>query len=290
MSEKIVKSPWLPWLFCSLLLPLQAEATGDSLNYLTLRDTIYLRVGNFGEKIFEHRMERKQTLYSLARFYGMSLADLYLYNPGLREHGVSVGQNVRIPIPNRAIIRYPTPGFTFQDFVPVVYVVQPGDNLYRICKHYFRMPIEVVQMRNGLSDQSVRVGQHLHIGWMSLYGVPEMLRQTQGGPLWNRSNQLEQQFVQESYSHNERFQQGIAHWPKDSRMSSSDLYALHREAPVNSIISVTNPMTSRTAYVKVLGKIPDFYEENVVIVLSPAVANMLGALDPNFFVQVQYFK
>ena len=73
-------------------------------------------------------------------------------------------------------------------------------------------------------------------------------------------------------------------------MSSSDLYALHREAPVNSIISVTNPMTSRTAYVKVLGKIPDFYEENVVIVLSPAVANMLGALDPNFFVQVQYFK
>jgi hypothetical protein len=66
---------------------LQAFFTGDSLNYLNFKDTIFITIGNYQEKIFEHHIAPKQTLYSLAKFYGLSLTEVYYYNPELNSDG-----------------------------------------------------------------------------------------------------------------------------------------------------------------------------------------------------------
>jgi rare lipoprotein A (peptidoglycan hydrolase) len=68
------------------------------------------------------------------------------------------------------------------------------------------------------------------------------------------------------------------------------LYALHRDAAIGTIISVTNPMSNRTVYAKVIARVPDGYERNVEVILSPEAARKIGALDPKFFVKVKYFK
>ena len=86
-------------------------ATGDSLYYLTAKDTIFLAVDESNEKIFEHQIEKKQTLFSLAKFYGMTIEELTLYNEALKNPVISIGQKIKIPIPNRAIIRYKKKGF-----------------------------------------------------------------------------------------------------------------------------------------------------------------------------------
>ncbi len=265
-------------------------ATGDSLRYLTPQDTIFLQTGAYNQKIFRHEIERKQTLFSLAKFYGLSVEELYLYNPGLKDRVVQVGDPISIPIPNRAIIRYLSPQRNRGPYVPVYYVVKKGDTMYRIAKHFFRMPMDTLMARAGMQTYDLSVGQRLHVGWMSMNGIPESYRQFKGGPLARRNHAMRQVFLRESKGRRLRNAQGAAYWEKDSD-EDSDLYALHRKAKINSVIEVRNPMNNRNVYVKVIGRIPDTnFRDEVVVVLSPLSAKLLGAVDPRFFVRVKYFR
>jgi LysM repeat protein len=279
------------WLFLCLFISFTAQATGDSLRYLTPKDTIILLQGNYGEKIFKHQLEHKQTLFSLAKFYGLTLNELYYFNPSINPQvGAKVGTHISIPIPNRAILRYLNPEMNAGDFIKVYYEVQKGDNLYRLSKYTFKMPKEVIKQRNGLISESLKRGQLLHIGWMSLYGVPKVLREQHGGPMWDQSNSLGNTYAGEGYGKKERTHNGIANWPKDENLKSKDLYALHRSAKVNSTISITNPMTQKRVFAKVIGRVPPRYDDNVIAVVSPGVAKLLGAIDANFFVEIKYWR
>lgn len=46
-----------------------------------------------------HRLQRGQTMASVARIYGVPLADLVLSNPGLDPHRLEVGTPLRVPVP-----------------------------------------------------------------------------------------------------------------------------------------------------------------------------------------------
>lgn len=279
-------------MLATTFFPKNTMATGDSLNYLTLKDTIFLTLGGFNEKLFTHKMEKKQTLFSLAKFYGLSVEELYFYNPGLKESSVSVGQEINVPIPNRAIIRYTYTDVNFDpsQHIPVYYTVRKGDTMYRICRDYFKMPFEEILERNQLDDFTLKTGQLLRIGWMNINGIPEEYRQVTGGPLVRRNNALKKIYQADAMNHREKEHQGVAFWQTNSK-EDSDFYALHRYARLNSIIAVTNPMKNRTVYVKVIGKIPNTaYGNDVVVVLSPLSAKLLGAKDPRFFVKVKYLK
>lgn len=85
-------------------------------------------------------------------------------------------------------------------------------------------------------------------------------------------------------------QRGVAAWRKDLR-EKTDLYAIHRTAPVGSTILVSNPLINKSVYAKVISQMPeDLYPDNVCVVVSPAVANLLGAVDAHFFVKVRYLS
>ncbi|MEZ5043841.1 MAG: LysM peptidoglycan-binding domain-containing protein [Saprospiraceae bacterium] len=267
-----------------------SNATGDSLFYLLPQDSVLLHVGDYQEKFFLHTIEKKQTLFSLAKFYGLKVQELYYYNPGLKEKGTSIGDPVRIPIPNKAILRYTYPGFIPTQFARVYYVVRKGDTMFRIAKYYFRMPVEDIMARNQLSSTTLKTGQVLHIGWISLVGVPEDYRRNPNGPYHPQNEALQKIYYERVASKTEKSGQGIAVWQKNSQ-NKSELYALHRLARVDSVIEITNPMTHRTIFAKVIGSIPaTAYPDNVEVILSPLAAQLLGAKDPQFFVQVKHYR
>ncbi|MEM1220941.1 MAG: LysM peptidoglycan-binding domain-containing protein [Bacteroidota bacterium] len=271
---------------------LSFASTGDSLRYLTPKDTIFLSLDYFGEKIFHHTLEPKQTLFSLARFYGLSLGDLYAYNPGLKElgGGVSVGEKIRIPIPNRAILRSLTPYENPAEHIPVIYRVKKGDTVYRITKRYFKISSDTLLTRNGLNSIHLSPGQELHVGFMHIGGIPDSLRQGRSGPFWAQSSENKLAYRADGQQKKEQFSQGIAHWNTSEEVKDSELVVLHRSAPLLSYVAVTNPMFNRTVYAKVIGRVPRQHGPNVVTVITPTIAKMLGAIDPNFYVQVRYFK
>ena len=266
----------------------QVRATGDSLYYLTPKDTIFISIDAYGHKIFEHILAPKQTLYAMARFYGLSVSELNFYNPSLDEKTLKNGDPVRVPIPNRAIKRYFNEATENGAFIPVYYVVKKGDTMYRISRDFFRMPADTIKRRNNMWTDELKTGQKLHIGWMNINGIPEEYREGAGGPFAKRVQALKKLFIAQQQTKQTHGQQGVAFWDPDSR-EDSDLYALHRTAAIDSVIEITNPMRNRTVYAKVIGRIPDTaYGNNIVVVVSPLTAKLLGARDPRFFVRIRY--
>ena len=124
------------------------------------------------------------------------------------------------------------------------------------------------------------------MGWMGTEGFHSDWRPA--GPA-TESDALKTQFLAGKKGQKETAAQGVCFWPKDSKEKGS-LYALHRDASIGSIISVNNPMGNRTVYAKVIGRIPEGYERNIEVILSPEAARKLGARDPRFFVKTKYFK
>lgn len=253
---------------------------------LTHKDSLFLTVSE-GKKYLQHPVKAKQTLFSLARYYGITLQELYEFNTQFRtDPTLYVGTKVKIPIPNRALKRYKNAKFVVSKNVPVYYVVQPGDNLYQICKRNFGMPVDSIAKRNKLKDNNIRPGQLLLVAWMGINGIPAEWRPVR---TFTKSDALKTKYEEEKKHKKEGISQGVCFWQKDSK-EKGDLYAMHREADIGTIMAVTNPMGGRTVYAKVIGRIPSGYESNIEVILSPEAARNLGARDPRFFVKVKFLK
>ena len=270
-----------------LFLHFASFATGDSTCYLLHTDSVFLSVNTDGEKIITHTLEKKQTLYSLAKFYGLHLQELLVYNPELRDASIKLGQEVKIPIPNRAIHRYRAAGHNKREFARLYYVVKKGDTMYRIAKVYFKMPISIIQERNGLSDIELRTGQLLHIGWISTKGVSENARKS-GGPIFRKSEQLRIQYLEQSIGKKSQEERGPARWDKNEE-SGTELSAKHPSAKKGTILKITNPWNNKTVYVKVTDSIPQMINgKETTVQLSATAARYLGAIDSRFYVYVEY--
>ncbi len=72
--------------------------------------------------------------------------------------------------------------------------------------------------------------------------------------------------------------------------SLTDKYlALHKTAPVGTIMEVKNAMNGQSVYVRVIGKLPDTGENsNILVRLSPRAVQKLGTSDSRFRVETNY--
>ncbi|MEY4134991.1 MAG: hypothetical protein RL386_1341 [Bacteroidota bacterium] len=278
-------------IFYVLLALLPAQAKGvplDTTGYLSFSDTVYLSVED-GEKIYLHTIKPGQTLFSLARFYGLHYQELQYLNNGLGER-VSVGQQVRIPIPNRAIVRYLPAKASRRMFAPVVYVVKKGDTLFRIGQ-YFKLPVSEISARGEISGNTLKPGMLIPIGWMSILGISEADRPEPVHPLLKRNLPLRQKFESVAKGRTLQKLQGPAYWQQGGPEEGSSFFARFNHAAKHTVIEIENPMNQGKIFAEVLGPIPPtIYDPRIIIVLSPAAAKMLGARDPQFFVKIRYAK
>lgn len=262
--------------------------TGDSLHYILPTDSVFLKIDQFQNKYVIHQLEPGQTLYSLARFYGLSVEELYYYNEGLKERNAKPGTKVKVPIPNRALRRFLDLDINPNDYVPVYYIVSKGDTFYGIAVRQFHMTVDELLERNDLDGTNLFLGQILLVGWMNIHGLTDKEREFKGGPLAKRNFAMKRLYLREFDPAKDHAHSGVAVWKKNSSRKS-DFYALHRFARINSVIKVHNPMNNRDVYVRVIGRIPDTsYDYKVVVVVSPIVAELLGAVDAKFHVDVNY--
>jgi LysM repeat protein len=95
------------------------------------------------------------TLYRIARRYGMRFEDLAAYNGVVNPHQIRAGQVLRIPAGSS------TPPSTSPG--EVLYTVQAGDNLFRIALRY-NLNYLYLASYNGISNpNTIRVGQVIRI-------------------------------------------------------------------------------------------------------------------------------
>ncbi|NND31988.1 MAG: LysM peptidoglycan-binding domain-containing protein [Saprospiraceae bacterium] len=259
-----------------------------------ITDAAFIKIDPKLGKVIQHRVLKNQTLYAIARGYGVAEESIINANPFLKgkKNRITLPPLLIIPVENNQIVARLPLFKNKNEYLPVYYQVKKKDNLFRISRVYFDIPTNLLSNRNELDDQRLNEGQVLHIGWLKKNFEPLIVHQ---GRLYedevkpddrpDAQNEIRFRETMEGTSLVSKNE--VAYWKTNDQ--AKGLFIMHRHAAKSSIIEINNPMYDRTVYAKVIGTIPPhLYPEEVDMVISHDIAKALGAVDPKFFVRSRY--
>jgi len=255
------------------------------------------------------------TVYSLTRAIGISEADFVVANPGLSTIALELNTSISIPLNPEKISTEP---LALNNPVKLIYTVGKGETLFSICNSYAHQNIADIMRLNEKTSPELSINETILLGFIDWpYGnVPPTVTLI---PEQEASNRITvpgispQQFSlvsdsdiiykditelmerndpssssELSLSNHIKMSKGIAFWD-DRSSSETDLVVMHPRAKVDSKIELYNPMLKRTVEATVVGTIPkNAYPHDANIIISPSVAEALGALDHRFLVEMTY--
>jgi len=272
-----------------------------------------------------HTVVPKETLYSIARTYQVSMDDIKRWND-LTDSSLSVGQELIIKKSAAVAIRSPQP-------VPVqherqeprsrtgAHTVEPGQTLFSISRQY-NVSVEELRTWNHLEGNELDIGQTLYVS-QPAQGISrreevrvdsnpvQTQRQepqgTQTPPVRNppaerntapppsrpedRGQSAESIRISESLKNGDEIIEGGLAQLIEGTEGNRKYLALHRTAPMGTILKVRNEMNNREVFVRVMGKLPDTaLTDKLIIKISKSAYDRLGAIDSRFRVEVTYYK
>ncbi len=291
----IMKLYSLNLLWLLTFVPFWGSAQVDTVpNLMEGVDTLYIEVNAQQQKFIKHKVQKGQTLYRISKFFSLELEDVYYYNNHLKDVPLSVDEELRLPFTEKALIRKWNETLVQKDFVPVYYVVKPKETLYTISRSYFMMSPALMQQNNEKPTTDLSKGEKLLVGWLDRQGVNDSIavKTPFNNAIYKANSNLRTKYQVIAKTKKLQAENGIALWKNKQKPSEIvNFFVLHRKAPINSVLEITNPMTGRTFYAKVTGRIPkSTYDRNIKVVVTPSLAKALGAIDPKFHVKINYFR
>lgn len=125
-----------------------------------------------------HVVQAGENLYRIGLQYGISWVVLAQYNNLPNANAIYAGQELRIP-PSEEQAGTPTPAPTPE--TETTYVVQPGDNLYRIGRRFGVNWVEIAEANGIVNPNRILVGQELTIPGAASAPDSEVTHTVQGG-------------------------------------------------------------------------------------------------------------
>lgn len=287
-----------------------------------------------GKKVIVHKVEAKESYYSISRKYKVSPQSIISYNS---NRSLPIGVVVKVPTeqafsPERVVsvavstkpAQVNTPSASAKvvqgttkpllnktntaapalanssagDKTALVdYKVGPKETFYSIARK-FNTSVEAIKSLNNITRNTLAAGQILKIR----YGT-QTAAITPPTPVTFPGNISDGRSVIDSsinagerlklpparYGLREVDERGVAFCLLDESLDGSKMLALHRTAPIGTVVKVTNTMTNRSIFAKVVGKFTENEStRDVIIVLTKSAADMIGALDKRFQVNIVY--
>jgi LysM repeat protein len=275
-----------------------------------------------GQRFLKHRVAAGETLTALTRRYRVTLAQLTEANPQI-SNGLGVGQIVFVPRPPAGRVaasaagKAPTAVYTpaAGGAVPARYTVAKGETLFGIARKFQLTPDELIRLNKLPAGGAVRVGQQLiltsteaasataatkPVRPAEVEAVPAPIIKTptpapdkpaQIATVTEKPDEREEKEDRTPSRASEVLARVVETGlgaPIDKSVTDKYL-ALHKTAPVGTIMQVKNSMTGQSVYVRVIGKLPDTGENNNILVrLSPRAVQKLGTADSRFRVETNY--
>lgn len=282
-------------LSISMLSLQQVEARSlASLHLNAIPDSVGTEVIN-GEEFVLFKIEKGDNYYQLSKKYKTTVGQLTQING---NGTLSLGRIVKVPTGRKPVVkklsgnntqlnpRDPQQGFT-------EYIVGEKETLYAISKR-FGITVEDIKKTNNLKNNIISGGMKLMIPNQPLPPERPKLVEPKGIEIitpdsTNVDDKEENQISTNRYGIREKSERGIGVWIDGLSTQGTSNLALHKSAPVGTILKITNPMTKSVTYAKVVGKFNDNAEnQNAIVVLSKSAAASIGALDKRFQVEIAY--
>ena len=275
-----------------------------------------------GQRFVKHRVTAGETLTALTRRYHVTLDQLTGANPQIKN-GLGVGQIVYVPRP--AAGKAPataapdkTTAAAAPVTVPARYTVAKGETLFGIARKFQLTPDELIRLNKLPAGGTVRVGQQLILSGTAEAPAAVAAAAPKAAPVRpveveavpvpatpgkapapdkpaqvatvtpDREDDKEDRTPSRASEVLARVVEAGLGAPIEKSMTDKYL-ALHKTAPVGTIMQVKNQMTGQSVYVRVIGKLPETGENNNILVrVSPRALQKLGTADARFRVETSY--
>jgi LysM repeat protein len=256
-----------------------------------------------GKKTIVHKVEAKESYYSIARKYSVTPQSVIQFNS---NRTLQPGTIVRVPT-DRIFSTQQTemPAETRQvaasaKMAVVDYKVGPREYLLAIARK-FNTTVEDLKALNNLTGNNLAVGQIIKVpyGTASNQATPppaapldtqRSVSRTSSTEIDSSRNAVDRlKLPPARYGLREVIERGPAVWIADENLDGSKMLALHQTAPIGTIIKITNPMTDKSTFTKVVGKFTqNEANKDAIIVVTKAAAELIGVLDKRFQATLVY--
>jgi len=129
--------------------PVPVERT---TNKVILEGTVY----------YIHVVKPGQTLYAISRAYNISQKEIAIENPGVVS-GIQIGQSLKIPVEPSLMDEVDTSKALEQGEAIQIHIVEKGETLYGIARHYEVSEEVLLKANRGLTARNLKNGQRLII-------------------------------------------------------------------------------------------------------------------------------
>jgi hypothetical protein len=245
----------------------------------TTFDTLHAYVDDKHHTYFQYHSPEDHISRDITMQFRVRESEMLFADHSLTGDTIQQGRSVLIPFSAEALLENISYSM---DCIAVTYTVRPKETLFKIARRYFDLKVDRLRQINHLSSNDISIGQKLVVGWFVLHPVTESVHSTE--QVFEKAEP-----VDPFYPEVPKVQIGVAYWNKTAE-GSSHLFAMHRSARINSLIEITNPMFKSKVLVKVVGRIPPTFQEDIALVVSPAVAKKLGVLDPRFRAEMRFVE
>lgn len=259
-----------------------------------------------GKTYIQHSVSAKDTYYQLSRIYGVPVKDIMAANnkknlrvgdaviipakeePKKADQKPQVAQNDTTKEKDNKTLGNPN-GQTIQAKILTEYKVGSNETLYSIAKR-FSTSVDNIKKLNSLSSDTVHEGQTLKIPDGNVVVIErETAPAAINIPVPDNISKEEIEFETNRYGIREKKEKGIGIWMENLESAGKSNLALHRTAPVGTILKITNPLTKSVTFAKVVGKFSDTSESrDAIVILSKSAASYIGALDKRFLIEITY--
>ncbi|MCB0738816.1 MAG: LysM peptidoglycan-binding domain-containing protein [Bacteroidetes bacterium] len=284
-----------------------------------LMDSVDLKIFESTKRVFiVHKVEAKESVYSISKRYGIEVDSLYAFNPDVKANGLKVDQYVFITtkynmkqgdwlIRKRAkekeeaakIQQLKDDGLAKpagpNDNV-IYYKAKLGQTLYAISKlEQCQFTVDELKKWNNLKSSAISEGDKLIIGFRKEPIVddkpddPKVVEQ-----ILNGKDSVEQIATATAKPDTAKVvwkdvqKEGLATWKPNGSLANTKAFALYNGAKPGTVIRVLNLNNQKVSYVRVAGPIVNAENKDVILIVSESAAKKLGVNDNYFRVRIIY--
>lgn len=251
-----------------------------------------------------HTVAPKETLFSISKLYNVTIDDVKTWN-NLKDYTLSTGQQLVIKKQNTALTTQTTIKPAEVKAVPsssgnYTHIVAQGETLYSIARQY-NVSVQQIKDSNALASSELKIGQTIMISSAVAAPVstsvaavpvikPQEFPQTTTKPVVTLPVENTIKISESVAGTDEIKESGLAELIEGTE-GNRKYMAMHRSAPIGTILKVRNEMNNREVFVRVVGSLPSTsVNDKIVIKISKSAYDRLGAIDPKFRAEVTYYK